>query len=267
MRWLLCLILVSCGGGGGSVPETGTIVLNVRTTPAPAVSPPPAPVDWRDYTPLRGPSYAASGWRSVQVAADTVQIYWGPDYWETQRVAPNPADAGRPWLFLDAYDSPLVHQLSVTTRAEIDRFDGRGWVDINPLLQTSPYLPVEIGPQGVRVRMWGWMVINGQPVNRWFWASTVTPQPLPLYNPCWLLNESSRATILQQEAWWDQQQAWTDRGAGDIDPQTREPSGEGIVYRYYLHNARMIRAGDGQLHGGYAWQYGYNGQPTGCAQF
>jgi len=266
MRWLLCLFLLSCSGGGGSNVQPTTPAAVVP--PVPQTVPPSATYDWRDYTPLRGPSYQASGWKSVQTSATTFNIFWGDDYWEEQRIAPNPADSGKLWVFLDSYDSPLTRVVSVTTRAEIDRFDGKGWVDINPPLemQTSAYLPVEIGANGLRIRTWGWAYIDGKPVNRWFWTTEIRPREA-VYNSCWLLNDATRPTMFIQEAWWDQQQAWTDRGTGDIDTQTREPNGENIKYFFWIHNALMVKAGDGQLHGGYAWQYGYPNTSPRCAQY
>lgn len=261
MKWLLCLLLASCGGGGGAMPASGTNV-----PPAPQTVAPSATYDWRDYSGLRA-SYDASGWRSVQTGPASFNIYWGPT-WEEQRIATNPADGNRPWVFVDAYAAPGIRYEIRVTRAELNRLDGRGWVNILPVSDPRVYLPAEIGPAGAITRQWGWIYLDGNPIKRFFWYSLVKPNPQGLYNSCWTLNEATRPTLIQQEAWWDTGgDNWTDRGRGEIDPATREPSGEGIQFFYYIHNARMVPAGDGQLHGGYAWQYGYNGQPTGCAQF
>jgi len=258
-RWLILFLLAGCGGGSGSAPTSPI------ATPPPVTLPPPAPIkyDWRDYSGLRA-SYNASGWRSEQTGPDSFVIWWGGNG-EEQRIAPNPADGGRLWVWLDAYTAPGIRYVSVTTRAEIDRMDGNGWINIQPPNNmSSPYVPVEIfGEAGIRVRTWGWIYLNGNPIKRWFWHTTIRPAT-DIYNSCWMLDHPTRKALFIQEAWWDLGgDNWTDRGHGDIDPVTREPSGEGIVYDYWIYNAEMING-----HGGYAWRYGYtSGGLPGCATF
>jgi len=207
--------------------------------------------DFRDYAPLRA-SHKASGWESRQIGPNQFDIVWG-DTWEEQRIAANPKDGGALWVYLDAYTSPLIRYVSWATRTEVNR--GAGWRDVTSDTQTTPYAPVLLtGP--VSVRSWGWIVLNGNTVKRWFHHHTLTPVPA-VYNSCWTLADATRPVIRQQEAWWDDG-GWTDRGSGAIDPVTREPSGEGISYIYTNDIARGA---------GYLWQGGYPNGPTYCLFF
>jgi len=256
MRWLLCLFLLSCSGGGGS---NGAVQV---TTPAATVPPVPQTVqsyDWRDYTPLRGPSYQASGWKSVQTSPNTFNVFWG-DTWEEQRISPNPADGGRLWVFVDAYAAPGIRYEVRVTKAELNRFDGKGWVDILPASDPAVYLPVDIGSAGVTTRQWGWIVLHGQTIKRFFWITVIKPVP-SVINYCWNWDKNiDRPTLHIMEAWYDN--GWTDRGSGPIDPLTNEPTGDNMTFVYTIDNALMING-----HGGYMWVGGYPNGPNYCAQY
>lgn len=243
------------------MPETGTNVPTTTQTPTQTVpSVPPTVHDWRDYTPLRGPSYTASGWKSVQTSPTTFNVFWG-ESWEEQRIAPNPADGGKLWVFVDAYAAPGIRYEVRVTKAELNRFDGKGWVDILPADDPRVYIPVEIGTMGITTRQWGWIVLNGNTIKKYFWITVIKPVP-SVINYCWNWDKNiDRPTMHIMEAWYDTG-AWTDRGSGPIDPLTNEPTGDNMTFVYTIDNAKMI---DG--HGGYMWVGGYPNGPNYCAQY
>lgn len=246
MRWLLCLLLASCGGGGGSIPNSGATVPNV---PVPPVPPTVQPLNVLDYWPFRE-SRISSGWESV-VNGSTYEMRWGDSVEEfhTQE------NHGETWLMLDAYSTrgTTTRFISWATRTEINR--GDGWVDATPSLQMTPYLPVITG--AMSVRSWGWIVSNGNTINRWFHYQTITPVP-QVFNSCWTKADMTRDVLRQQEAWWDAQQGWTDRGTGDIDPLTREPNGLNMKFAF----RNDVAKGAGHL-----WQGGYNNGQQFCLLF
>jgi len=219
------------------------------TTPAAVVPPAATPaLNVLDYWPFRE-SHNAVSWESV-VTGNTFEMRWpqsdGSVSVEEFHLAEN---HGEQWLMLDAYSvkGQPTRFVSWATKTEINR--GDGWKDATPSLQTTPYLPAAtISPSGtVSVRSWGWIVSNGNTINRWFHYQTITPVP-QVFNPCWRGADMTRDVLRQQEAWWDAQQGWTDRGTGDIDPLTREPNGNGIKFFY----TNDVAKGAGLL-----WQGGY----------
>ena len=246
-RWLVFFLLAGCSGGSTTAPVTPVAIPPTVTVPAPVT------YDFRDYAPLRK-GRKSSGWESVQVAPDRFNIYWLPDSWEEQRIAENPKDGGALWVYLDAYSATGMRQLSWATRTEINR--GAGWIDVTPTTQTTPYAPVSL-TGAVSVRSWGWIVLNGNTVKRWFHHHTLTPVP-SIYNSCWTLADATRPVLRQQEAWWDGYGEWTDRGSGAIDPATREPTGDGIIY---------VSTNNIALDAGYLWTGGYPGGQQYCLAF
>jgi len=224
--------------------------------PPPVQAPPPVTYDFRDYAPLRK-GRKASGWESVQVGPEAFNIYWLPDSWEEQRIAPHPQDGGRLWVFLDAYTSPKIRYASWSTRTEINR--GDGWKDVTPISETTPYAPITLAG-AVSIRTWGWIELDGKTIKRWFHYQTLRPIPNPpgVFNSCWTGTDLTRSVIEQREAWWDGYAGWSDRGSGSMDTTSREPSGEGITFNYVNNIA---------LDAGYLWTGGYpNGQQY-CLKF
>lgn len=240
-RFILCLLLASCGGGGGGT-NTSSNAVTVTSSNTPLVT-----HDYRQFAPLLQSvtrTFNQGKFRSVVIDANAIDITWSgteqkpDDTTEEHRIRGD-------WIYMDAYRSGRYRWESIAIRSEMNY--GQGWTDITPKDGFSLYGPVIVPAQGFTLRQWGCIRNDTryQPAGcekRWFHQHRVTYAGL-IYNSCWQgIGDSRRPALRQEEVWWDSAEGWK-RGTGTL--KDGEPTGEGIVYEFYQDIAKDA---------GYVWQ-------------